>query len=953
MNLLGVSIGTSSIGWALVDEEAKKIVAQGVRVFPAGTDGDIESGQDKSRNSRRQDARQRRVQLRRRAGRLRLLFKTLQASGFFPPGKRQEVLETVKTSPYLLRKKALDERLAPYELGRILYHLAHRRGFKSNKKQSAPDDEEKAKKLGKVLQGIQDLSEALDASGDRTLGEYLLRQPVKRRRWTARSMYEKEVVAILLTQRRFHDIPRVEKILFDQKPLRSQAGRVGPCLLERSKRRMELAHLLAQEFRILQKVNDLRAVDDMGAETVPLTQEMRKKVVSHLLLNGDSTFKTIRELLGLPKTVRFNFERQDEEKKAEKRLIGDRTRQSLGLLDPGAVDDFLQISEEKGLIRRLVEVHGLSQERAQEVAQAQVEAGYLMHSKKAVLKLLPLMRRGTAYATAVKEVYGDRGEKAIKKIVKLYSVRRIFPRLNNPLVTRSLGELHKVVNALVKKYGLPGKIRLELHRDLHTGPKKRKLAAKRMFAQRKAKKDASALLLKELGIKDPAPWQVERVLLANECGWTCPFTGKGISLRTLLRGEPSFYAMHLVPFHLSLDDSFANKTLAHVSIHEARGDKILSEMYSKPKEIEARFKDFKGPLAKEKLRRFKLPREKMIQEYDDAYAERFLEDGAYSATLAREYLGKFYGSINAVEATRTRVTNFIREATGLSRVRRDLDGDHRQRVIDAVAVAVTDAGTFKKLSIAAKTGDRRRFSSFSAPWETFVEDVREAVERTLVSFRVTRRVRGPLHEETNYSFPKKDKDGNVYHVVRKPLASITASDVGLIEGDKIRECVAKAFQPKAFADPENLPKFQGSVVRRVHVKRTEGTFCVGTGPQRRYVTNEQNHHALVRETDSGKWVRDIVSLFEAQRRLRNGEPIYNEGLFSISTGEIFRVDGKLVRIRSVSKDTRISYVPLSDGRKLETIIDAKELERQTVEQLRKKGIRKVSIDPIGVERGDG
>ena len=59
--ILGIDIGTSSIGWALLatdsDVSPNRIVDAGVRIFPAGVDGDIDSGREKPQNLKRRDAR--------------------------------------------------------------------------------------------------------------------------------------------------------------------------------------------------------------------------------------------------------------------------------------------------------------------------------------------------------------------------------------------------------------------------------------------------------------------------------------------------------------------------------------------------------------------------------------------------------------------------------------------------------------------------------------------------------------------------------------------------------------------------------------------------------------------------------------------------------------------------------------------------------------------------------
>jgi CRISPR-associated endonuclease Csn1 len=992
MRILGLTIGTASIGWALLDD--KKIVAQGVRAFPTGTTGDIESGRDTSNNQARQDARQRRVQLRRRAGRLKCLFRLLQEAGWLPQGTdRHTILEGLKSSPYALRTKALDEELEPYDLGRAIYHLAHRRGFKSGQRRTSDETAKSAKdkELSIVKQAILDLEAAILASGARTLGEHLNQQPTQRRRWTGRAMYVTELDAILTSQARFRIIPpnlrnEIAKVVFDQKPLRSQKGRVGRCSLERSRRRMALAHPRAQEFRVWQQVNDLRAVDDLGADTVVLSLAIRQRLAEYLHANGDATFAEIRKVLGLPKTVRFNFERA-----GKKTLVGDRTRQAVVAKHPdqavvgeypdGFVEDLLSITEEAGLTKRLVGHWNLSPTVATDLATAKLEQGYLMHSHKAVARLLPLMRNGLAYTTAVKQLY-NRVLPRPKE--RLPFVSDAYPYLANPLVSRALSELRKLIHAIIKAYGKPELIRIELHRHLQMGPKSRKSTSKNMWARQDLKKKAAKRLVDEsgLGIKDPISWQVDRVLLADECGWTCRVTGKQINWRSLMLDELVFPVAHIVPFGMSLDDGWSNKMLVHASVLERRGTSLFSEMFpDNDGAIAARFKESnesvkknekkgkggkktvkRNSIGEEKLRRFQLTREEAVQEYGDTFAERFVESSSYAARTAAEYLARLGVR---VEATRGRVSSFVREATGLARLRRENLGDYRYHVLDAISVALTNASTVRALCAAAKTGERRRFAAFQEPWPGFVENATSAMHATVVSHRVKRSVRGAQHKETNLGYPKTDVKGT-YHLLRKPLADITKSDISLIAAPRAREAVLKALgsnDPKKwFADPQNLPIFNGKPMRRVRVvRRGNSSFLVGD----RYVVTEKNHHLLV-YSNGKKWDRKIVSLYEAQQRLakkkqgpRRGElssdpPIYQEGLLTIAIGEIFAIKNNsgeedLIRIRGANEDPRVEYVKIHDCRTREEA----EIGRESVDQLRKREIRKVHVDVIGRVRRSG
>jgi CRISPR-associated endonuclease Csn1 len=164
---LGLDIGCGSIGWALVDEAGSKVFATGARVFPEGVDRDQQGG-EKSKGQARRSARLMRRQLARRAARKRQLRQLLISIGLLPtdPIQFQELLAT---SPYVLRRRALDARLEPFEIGRVLLNLNQRRGFLSTRKTNQDGDAE----TKGMLREIGELAGAIQAAGCRTLGEYL------------------------------------------------------------------------------------------------------------------------------------------------------------------------------------------------------------------------------------------------------------------------------------------------------------------------------------------------------------------------------------------------------------------------------------------------------------------------------------------------------------------------------------------------------------------------------------------------------------------------------------------------------------------------------------------------------------------------------------------------------------------------------------------------------------
>lgn len=188
--ILGLDLGTNSIGWAVVDKENNKIDNCGVRIFPEGVVNMNEGEErEKSKNALRRENRQTRRQVaRRRMRKIKLLEllieqdmcpltyeqlmvwkhwdKTQKSEGrHFPQTK--EFIEWLKLNPYELRYKGINGELTRIEFGRFLYHIIQRRGFLSTRKE---------KETGKIYAGKENMVGIDDTKAElngNTLGEYL------------------------------------------------------------------------------------------------------------------------------------------------------------------------------------------------------------------------------------------------------------------------------------------------------------------------------------------------------------------------------------------------------------------------------------------------------------------------------------------------------------------------------------------------------------------------------------------------------------------------------------------------------------------------------------------------------------------------------------------------------------------------------------------------------------
>jgi len=152
---LALDIGANSIGWCCLRLDGAGqpagILAMGVRVFPDGRNPNDGSSNAVARRQARAMRRNRDRYLQRRQA----LLNALTRFALMPADEaaRRAIAER---DPWALRAEALTRRLAPEELGRVLFHLNQRRGFASNRKADRGNEEK-----GKIAEAADRLRAAL------------------------------------------------------------------------------------------------------------------------------------------------------------------------------------------------------------------------------------------------------------------------------------------------------------------------------------------------------------------------------------------------------------------------------------------------------------------------------------------------------------------------------------------------------------------------------------------------------------------------------------------------------------------------------------------------------------------------------------------------------------------------------------------------------------------------
>ena len=766
---LGLDLGTNSIGWAAVklgeDGEPCGVLDMGVRVFPDGRNPRDGSSNAVQRRVPRGQRRRRDRYLKRRAE----LMEALIECGLMPEEEgERKALEGL--DPYELRALALDQPLMAHQLGRALFHLDQRRGFKSNRK-AGGEDESEAKKTRAEIGALR---KRIEDSGARTLGELLARrhergETVRARPgqdlYPERAMYETEFDAIRAAQASHHGLSEshwdsLKQIIFFQRPL--EPVDPGWCQLERGEQRAPKALPVAQEFRMLQEVNNLRVRVGSAPER-SLDGGERERAMAKLRSGRDITLRKGKNNepvkpttdLDLPPGAIFNLGRggrksvegdatakrlmnrkkEKDEKKALE-LFGSRWL-DLYLDERNEIVNFMLDTEEPEEVRRkAVEEWGLNDTQGAAVANVSLPDGYANLSEKAMRKLLPYLEKGCVYSDAVIAAgyqhhsdweahdrlpyYGKVLERDVvgadpKKDPETDGESVRYGRIGNPTVHIGLGQLRRVVNRLMEVYGKPQEVVVELARDLKSNREQRQNYERQQREGGERNERFREML--ESSEEAVTPDVLRKLRLWEEQGpeqaRVCPYTGKPLSFSMVVSSATE--VDHILPFSRTLDDSMANKVVCIAAPNRDKGDRSPFEAFghSPPGYDYEEILDRAAKLPDNKRWRF---REDAMERFEDEseFLDRQLNETRYLSRSARTYLAHLYDEKTEgkqrVRVIPGRMTALLRRGWGLEGILRADDSgvivrkqrdDHRHHAIDAFVIANTTQGLLQRFAQAA------------------------------------------------------------------------------------------------------------------------------------------------------------------------------------------------------------------------------------------------------------
>ncbi|MDP2826065.1 MAG: type II CRISPR RNA-guided endonuclease Cas9 [Sulfuritalea sp.] len=503
-------------------------------------------------------------------------------------------------------------------------------------------------------------------------------------------------------------------------------------------------------------------------------------------------------------------------------------------------------------------------------------------SLKALRRIVPLMETGLRYDEAVAAIpdYGHHsqlykvGEGEHKYLPPFYSGRDKEGRMvfsedmdipRNPVVLRALNQARKVVNALIRRYGSPIAVHIEMARDLSRPLKERREIEKEQ-AEYRARNDKDRAMFAEQFGQPPKGVEFEKWRLYREQQGKCAYSVEALDLNRLL--EPGYVEVdHALPYSRSYDDSKSNKVLVLAPENRDKGNRTPYEyLISFPGgENGDRWRQFAAFVEGNHYRlakRSRLLRKNFGNDEAKEFRERNLNDTRYICKFFKNYVERYLQLAEGSESKRCvvlsgQLTSFLRARWGLIKVRADNDRHH---ALDAAVVAACSHRMVQNLSnyarskelenvragfINMETGEivdpamfQQLRQHFPEPWPhfrdelvarlniddaallraeterlgTYPPETLDALRPLFVSRAPQRRNSGAAHKETIYGQPESLKaQGGVTQKV--PLAALKVEDFGEPGNDK---------KPCKLIDPHRNEKLYAAIRTRLEAHGGKG-----------------------------------------------------------------------------------------------------------------------------------
>lgn len=341
-------------------------------------------------------------------------------------------------------------------------------------------------------------------------------------------------------------------------------------------------------------------------------------------------------------------------------------------------------------------------------------------SLKALRQIIPLMEQGLRYDEAVAQIpeYGhhsqriDTGKDKLRYLPPFYQGRDTRGQMvfredldvpRNPVVLRALNQARKVVNAIIKEYGQPAEVHIEMARDLSRPKDERDKIGKaqKEYAERN---EAARNQFQDTLQRRPTGREFEKWQLYREQQGKCAYSLVDLDLNRVI-DDPGYCQIdHAIPYSRSYDDSKNNKVLVLTKENQDKGDRTAYEYLTSfdGGEEGNRWRKYAAWVGGNKVYRL-AKRNRLLRKNYDAkeaagFKDRNLNDTRYICKFLKSYIEEnlaLSSESKRCVVLSGQLTSFLRARWGMAKLR---EGSDRHHALDAAVVAACSHAMVKRLS---------------------------------------------------------------------------------------------------------------------------------------------------------------------------------------------------------------------------------------------------------------
>ena len=265
---------------------------------------------------------------------------------------------------------------------------------------------------------------------------------------------------------------------------------------------------------------------------------------------------------------------------------------------------------------------------------------------------------------------------------------RYNTKITNPNVKHVLVHLRKLYNSLIRRYGTPYRIHIELARDLSNDFSTRNKMKREQINNFEARQAASFDIFNAnkdllLGRDQLSNEDIMKKRLYDEQFGTCMYSAKKIDMSILFTNQVQID--HILPYSKSYDDSYSNKVLVLTEANQEKRDRTPYQWIGKNKDKWEEFKKrVRGNSNLSLSKKDKLLFTEKIER--DEFLERSFHATTYVSKISLQIFKNILNDSKTDEEKKNNVipfkgtaTSYLRKFWGLNRITHNYENEEFKR----------------------------------------------------------------------------------------------------------------------------------------------------------------------------------------------------------------------------------------------------------------------------------